>query len=132
RGRGARGRGGPAAPPPHRVLAGVARVPGQPPAGNTFSPGWVSPPVAAGGALWLTDSTAAGRVLLRLDPATLMVTGELRIPGTDAPGAGDTSQQLAFAGGWLWADSGAQLLRIAPATAVVTAVRPLPAGPVSS
>ena len=123
---------GPAGTPPLTVLDRVDPVTGQATARNTFSPGWVSPPVAAGGALWLTDSTAAGRVLLRLDPATLMVTGELRIPGTETPDAGDTGQQLAFAGGWLWADSGAQLLRIAPATAAVTAVIPLTAGTFSS
>jgi hypothetical protein len=114
------------------VLARVDPVTGQATAQNTFSPGWVSPPVAAGGALWLTDSTAAIRVLLRLDPATLMVTGELRIPDGEAPDAGDVGEQLAFAGGSLWADGGAQLLRIAPATAAVTAVVPLTAGTFSS
>jgi len=114
------------------VLDRVDPVTGQATAQNTFSPGWVSPPVAAAGALWLTDSTTAGRVVLRLDPGTLMVTGELRIPGEEAPDAGDLGQQLAFAGGSLWADGGAQLLRIAPATAAVTAVVPLTAGTFSS
>jgi len=117
---------------PRVVLDRVDPVTGQVTAQNMFSPGWVSPPVAAAGALWLTDSTAAGRVLLRLDPATLMVTGELRIPGEGAPDAGDLGQQLAFAGGSLWVDGGAQLLRIAPATAAVTAVVPLTAGTFSS
>ena len=107
-------------------------VTGQVTAQNMFSPGWVSPPVAAAGALWLTDSTAAGRVLLRLDPATLMVTGELLIPQGEAPDAGDLGQQLAFAGGSLWVDGGVQLLRIATATATVTGVIPLPAGTFSS
>jgi len=60
------------------------------------------------------------------------VTGELRIPGEGAPDAGDLGQQLAFAGGSLWVDGGAQLLRIAPATAAVTAVVPLTAGTFSS
>ena len=117
---------------PRVVLDRVDPVTGQVTAQNMFSPGWVGPPVAAAGALWLTDSTAAGRVLLRLDPATLMVTGELRIPGEETPDAGDLGQQLAFAGGSLWADGGAQLLRIAPATVAVTAVVPLTAGTFSS
>ena len=118
--------------PPRMVLDRVDPVTGQATAQNTFSPGWVSAPVAAAGALWLTDSTAAGRVLLRLDPATLMVTGELWIPPGEAPNAGDLGQQLAFAGGRLWVDGGAQLLRIATATATVTGVIPLPAGTFSS
>jgi DNA-binding beta-propeller fold protein YncE len=119
---------GPRGVPPREVLDRVDPVTGQATARNMFSPGWLSPPVAAAGALWLTDSTAAGRVLLRLDPATLMVTGELRIPRGEAPGAADLGQQLAFAGGSLWADGGTQLLRISPATAAVTAVIPLTAG----
>ena len=123
---------GPGGAPPRVVLDRVDPVTGQATAQNMFSPGWVSPPVAAAGALWLTDSTTAGRVVLRLDPGTLMVTGELRIPGEEAPDAGDLGQQLAFAGGWLWADGGTQLLRIAPATAAVTAVIPLTAGTFSS
>jgi DNA-binding beta-propeller fold protein YncE len=123
---------GPTGAPPRMVLDRIDLVTGQATARNTFSPGWVSPPVAAAGALWLTDSTAAGRVLLRLDPATLMVTGELRIPHGEAPDAGDLGQQLAFAGGSLWVDGGAQLLRIATATVTVTAVIPLPAGTFSS
>jgi hypothetical protein len=123
---------GPAGAPPRAVLARVDPVTGQATARNTFSPGWVSPPVAAAGALWLTDLTAAGRVLLRLNPATLMVTGELPIPDEKAPDAGELGQQLAFAGGSLWADGGAQLLRIAPATAAVMAVIPLTAGTFSS
>jgi DNA-binding beta-propeller fold protein YncE len=114
------------------VLDRVDPVTGQAIAQNMFSPGWVSAPVAAAGALWLTDSTAAGRVLLRLDPATLMVTGELRIPQEEAPDAEDPGQQLAFAGGSLWVDGGVQLLRIATATVTVTGVIPLPAGTFSS
>ena len=123
---------GPAGAPPRVALARVDPLTGRATAQNTFSTGWVSPPVAAAGALWLTDSTAAGRVLLRLDPATLMVTGELPVPGEEAPDGGDLGQQLAFAGGSLWVDGGAQLLRIAPATAAVTAVIPLTAGTFSS
>jgi hypothetical protein len=123
---------GPSGGPPRMVLDRVDPATGQAAARNTFSPGWVSPPMVAAGALWLTDSTKAGRVLLWLDPATLMVTGELRIPGGEASDAADLGQQLAFAGGWLWADSGAQLLRITPATAVLMAVIPLTAGTLSS
>jgi hypothetical protein len=67
---------------------------------NTFGPGFLGVPLPAAGWLWVTYSTAEGELLLRLDPATLVVTGELMI----SPSRYRHGAEIAYAGGWLWAD----------------------------
>ena len=59
-------------------LARVDAVTGAIVATNTFSPGSIGAPAAAG-SLWLTGSFSGHAMLLRLDARTLMVTGELTI-----------------------------------------------------
>lgn len=107
---------------PRMVLARIDARTGAVAATNTFSPGFVGAPLSADGSLWVTDSTAFGELLLRLNPATLMVTGELRTSASQYP----EGSHAAYAGGWLWVDGGGQLLRVSPATVMATAVRPLP------
>jgi hypothetical protein len=65
----------------------------------------------------VTDSGPLGEFLLRLDPVTLMVTGELR-----SGAGGDDGASAAYAGGSLWLAGGDELLRVSPATAEPTAV----------
>jgi hypothetical protein len=120
-----------AAPPgpggPQRVLARLDPQAGAVVARNTFSPGQLGAPLFAGGALWVTDSGPLGEFLLRLDPVTLMVTGELQA-GAD----GDRGASAAYAGGSLWLAGGDELLRVSPATAEQTAVIVLPGARASS
>jgi hypothetical protein len=79
---------------------------------NTFSPGFLGVPLPAAGWLWVTDSTSEGELLLQLDPVTLVVTGELMVSRSRYPGGA----HIAYAGGWLWADGGGQLLRVSAAS----------------
>ncbi len=109
------------------VLARLDPRTGTVSARNTFSPGLLGAPLFADGALWVTDSGALGEFLLRLDQATLMVTGELKAGGHAADAAAD----VAYAGGWLWVDGGNELLRVSTVTVAPTAVIALP-GAVSS
>ena len=93
---------------------------------NTFSPGVLGAPLFADGALWVTESDALGEFLLRLDPATLMVTGALKAGGRAAGAAA-----VAAAGGSLWLAGGNELLRVSPVTVAQTAAITL-TGAVSS
>jgi hypothetical protein len=73
--------------------------------------------LAAGGWLWATVASPAGaNTLLRLNPATLAVTGRQAL-GAQRTGAG----YLAVAGGGLWAASGDELLRLSLPGGHVTA-----------
>jgi DNA-binding beta-propeller fold protein YncE len=83
-------------------------------------------PLFADGALWVTDSGTFGEFLLRLDPAALMVTGELKVGGRAAG-----VPAVAAAGGSLWLAGGDELLRVSPVTVAQTTVVALP-GAVSS
>ena len=103
---------------PREVLARLDPRAGAVLVRNTFSPGLLGAPLFAGGALWVTDSGPLGEFLLRLDPVTLMVTGELSAGADD----GDAGASAAYAGGSLWLAGGDQLLRVSPATAEPTAV----------
>jgi hypothetical protein len=107
----------PGAAPPRMVLARIDPRTGTVEATNTFSPGLLGTPVFADGSLWITDSASLGELLLRLDPGTLMVTGELSLSAARYPGGA----HLAYAGGWLWADGGARLLRVSPSEDDLTA-----------
>jgi hypothetical protein len=89
---------------------------------NTFGAGFLGVPLPAAGWLWVTYWTAEGELLLRLDPVTLVVTGELMI----SHGRYRDGTQVAYAGGWLWADGGNRLLRVSADSVQPTAVIPLP------
>ncbi len=104
--------------PPRMVLARADSATGRIVAENQFSPGYLSAPAYAAGSLWVTDTTTAGELLLRLDPRALMVTGELRTGGSYHP-AGGAAEHLAFAAGSIWVDGAGQLVQVAPASVSV-------------
>ena len=87
----------PAAQDPPRME--LARVTGAIVATNAFSPGFVGAPLAAAGSLWLTGSFSGHAMLLRLDPGTLMVTGELTIAAVNN---GAEQSHVAYAGGLIY------------------------------
>jgi hypothetical protein len=109
--------------PPRIELARVDAATGAIVATNAFSPGFVGPPLAAAGSLWLTGSFSGNGMLLRLDPRTLMVTGELKIAPVNT-GAGQS--HIAFAGGFIWVDGSDELVRVSPAAVAAELSIPLP------
>jgi len=113
--------------PPRMTLARVDPATGAVEASNTFSPGVVSAPLYAAGWLWVTDdAVSAGDVLLlRLDPRTLMVTGELDA-GRPSPDSPELGGPVAYAGGSVWVDGAGQLVRVAPATVTAQLTIPMP------
>jgi DNA-binding beta-propeller fold protein YncE len=102
---------------PRMVLARIDPRTGTIEATNTFSAGLLGAPLFAAGSVWVTDSATLGELLLRLDPATLMVTGELSLSAVRYP----QGSHLAYAGGWLWADGGGRLARVSPSAVTLTA-----------
>jgi hypothetical protein len=108
-------------PPRPELLRADART-GEIEARNTFGPGFLGVPLLAAGWLWVTYSTSEGELLLRLDPVTLVVTGELMT----SPSRYSHGAEVAYAGGWLWADGGDRLLRVSANSVQPTAVIPLP------
>jgi hypothetical protein len=109
--------------PPRMQLARVDASTGAIVATNTFSPGAIGAPLAAAGSLWLTGSFSGQAMLLRLDPRTLMVTGELQIAAADS---GAEESHIAYAGGSIWVDGSDELVRVSPATAAADLTIPLP------
>lgn len=109
--------------PPRMELARVDAASGAIVATNTFSPGSIGAPLAAAGALWLTGSFAGHTMLLRLDPRTLMVTGELTIAPVNR---GAAQSHIAYAGGSIWVDGSDELFRVSPATVAAELTIPLP------
>jgi hypothetical protein len=103
---------------PSVVLARLDARTGAVEAKNAFSPGFVGAPLSAAGSLWVTDSNSLGEFLLRLDPATLMVTGELKFSARQYR----AGPHVAYAGGSLWLDGGDQLLRVSPESVEPSAV----------
>lgn len=103
--------------PPRMVLARADPATGRVVDENQFSAGYISDPLYATGALWVTDTAPVGELLIRLDPRTLMVTGELRIGGPHPDGA--ANGHLAFAGGSIWVDGTGQLVQVSPASVSV-------------
>jgi hypothetical protein len=110
--------------PSRMALARASIATGQILAENDFGPGSLSVPVYAAGALWVTDSVTAGELLLRLDPRTLMVTGELKVADGGQDGAAD--DRIAFAGNSLWVDGAGRLVQVAPESVEAERVIPLP------
>ena len=114
--------------PPRITLSRVDPATGVIMASNTFSAGFVSDPLYAAGWLWVTDDPASvgDLLLLRLDPRTLMVTGELNA-GSHPPGSSlGTSGHIAFAGGSIWVDGAGQLIRVSPDTVSAELTIPQP------
>ena len=115
--------------PPRMELARTDAVTGAIVATNTFSPGWIGAPLAAAGSLWLTGSFSGHAMLLRLDPRTLMVTGELTIAPVNS---GAEQSHIAYAGGSIWVDGSDQLVRVSPATVAAELTIPLRTPPTSA
>jgi hypothetical protein len=113
--------------PPHVTLSRVDAATGVILASNTLSPGILSAPLYAAGWLWMTDAPASvgDLLLLRLDPRTLMVTGELNA-GIHSLSSTGTGGHVAFAGGSIWVDGGGQLVRVSPRTVTAELAIPQP------
>ena len=113
--------------PPQVTMSRVDAATGVIMASNTFSPGILSVPLYAAGWLWMTDApvSVGELLLLRLDPRTLMVTGELNA-GVRSPGRPGTGGHVAFAGGSIWVDGGGQLVRVSPRTMTAELTIPQP------
>jgi len=113
--------------PPHVTMSRVDPATGVIRASNTFSPGILSAPLYAAGSLWMTDApvSVGGLLLLRLDPRTLMVTGELSA-GVHSLSSTGTGGHVAFAGGSIWVDGGGQLVRVSPRTVTAELTIPQP------
>jgi hypothetical protein len=111
---------------PRFELARADQATGAIEAARRLGAGYPGTPLAAGGWLWVTISTDAGERLLRMNPADLAVTGNISIGGSSYQGVTGSGDDLAAAGGALWATSGDRLLRVSPRTGTVTAVIPLP------
>lgn len=109
--------------PPRMELARVDAATGAIVATSTFSPGAIGAPLAAAGSLWLTGSFSGHAMLLRLDPRTLMVTGELTIAPVNS---GAEQSHIAYAGGSIWVDGSDELVRVSPATVAAELTIPLP------
>lgn len=88
--------------------------------------GDLGPPLAAGGWLWITVSATASERLLRMNPVSLAVTADVTISGRSYQGFTGLGNDLAAAGGALWATSGGRLLRVSSRTGRVAAVVSLP------
>lgn len=106
---------------PSTVLVRVDPATGAIEATRSFAPGYVSRPLAADGAVWVTSSS--GTQLVRLGPSRLDVTGTVPLASKPVP-AGD--DHLAFAGGSLWTDGSGRLLRVSPSAMTVTSAISLP------
>jgi hypothetical protein len=119
------------APVPRFELARADQATGAIEATHHVGVGDLGTPLAAGGWLWVTTSTAAGEWLLRMNPADLALTGDNSIGGRLYQGVTGRGDDLAAAGGALWVTSGDRLLRVSLRTGKVTAVIPL-AGAYSS
>jgi hypothetical protein len=80
----------------------------------------------AAGWLWVRTTAASGAVaILRLDPRTLALTGEVALPGPPPP-SGQAQDTLAVAGGGLWVASGGELVRLSLPGGTVAATVGLP------
>jgi hypothetical protein len=113
--------GSPGQAPPRTVLARIGAATGQVRVERAFPPGYLSAPVGAVGSLWVTFTTTHSALLLRLNPATLVTTGQVRMASALRGVAGDGGQ-MAFAGGAVWLAGGDRLIRVSPASMTVTAV----------
>ena len=111
---------------PRFELARADQATGAIEAAHRLGAGNIGTPLAAGGWLWVTISTATGERLLRVNPADLAVTGSISIGGSSYPGFTGLGGNLAVAGGALWVTSASRLLRVSLRTGKVIAVVRLP------
>jgi hypothetical protein len=108
---------------PRFELARVDPASGAIKATHRFAGGYLGAPLAAGGWLWVATSAARGESVLRMNPADLAVSADIRI-GESGQGGG--RDHLAAAGGALWVTDGSRLLRVSVPAGKVTAAISLP------
>jgi hypothetical protein len=113
--------GPPGQTPPRTVLARIIAATGHVYVKRAFPPGYLNPPIGAAGSLWATFTTTRSEWLLRLNPATLVTTGQLRV-ATPNDVIGGAGEHMAFAGGAVWLTGGDRLIRVSPASMTVTTV----------
>lgn len=101
-------------------------------AAHRLGAGEVGTPLAAGGWLWVTISTATDERLLRMNPADLAVTANIGIGGRSYPGFTGLGGDLAVAGGALWVTSASRLLRVSMRSSQVIAALALPGADTSA
>jgi hypothetical protein len=111
---------------PRFELARADQATGAIAAAHRLGFGYLGTPLAAGGWLWVTTSTAAGEWLLRMNPDDLALTGDIGIGGRSYQGFTGGGDDLAVAGAALWVTSGSRLLRVSLLTGKVIAVIALP------
>jgi hypothetical protein len=112
---------------PSTTLVRADRATGAIEATRTFSTGYISAPQAAGGSLWALLATRQ-ETLLRMNPRTLAVTGQLRISTGPYLTGSSYDNHLSVAGGALWAVAGDRLVRVSPRTGQAEKVIDLPGG----
>jgi len=102
--------------PPPEGLARVDPATGRFLAVNTSTPGSISVPAYGAGALWVTDSESGGEFLIRLNPQTLAVTGQMKVTSGNHPvgAVGGSGSHIAFAGRLVWTDGVDQLVAVSP------------------
>ena len=111
---------------PSSTLVRADRATGTIEAARTFSTGYIGAPQAAGGSLWALLATKQ-ETLLRMNPRTLAVTGELRISNGQYL-TSSYGNHLSVAGGALWAVAGDRLVRVSLRTGRAAKVIDLPGG----
>jgi hypothetical protein len=112
---------------PSSTLTRADQATGQIEATRTFGTGLISAPQAADGSLWALLATKR-ETLLRMNPDTLAVTGELHISDSAYLISNNGDNHLSVAGGALWAVAGDRLVRVSLQTGHAEKVIDLPGG----
>jgi hypothetical protein len=112
---------------PSSTLTRADQATGTIEATRTFGTGLISSPQAADGSLWALLATRQ-ETLLRMNPDTLAVTGELHISNGQYLTASNSDNHLSVAGGALWAVAGDRLVRVSLRTGRAEKVIDLPGG----
>jgi hypothetical protein len=113
---------------PSSVLTRADQSTGRVEAQRTFGTGDISTPQAAGGSLWALLGARNSETLLRMNPATLAVTGQLPVSHGSYLSAANADNHLSVAGGALWAVAGDRLVRVSLKTGQALKTIALPGG----
>jgi hypothetical protein len=111
---------------PSSVLVRADQATGRIEAMHSFSTGSITRPFAVGTSLWAMLAMSHAELLLRMDPVTLAVTGELSVSSGSFQGATYRNNQLSVAGGALWVVGGDRLDRVSLPTMKLTKTITLP------
>jgi hypothetical protein len=119
--------GQPGQSPPATTLARLSEATGRITSRHVFGPGYLSPPVAGAGSLWVTIANNQGESLDRLNPVTLAATGQVLLTSKQAAlYAGETWNRVTFAGDAVWVAAVDQFYRVSPGSLKVTSTVPFP------